>query len=362
MKLLIGSDVVPTESNVNLFNKGDINSLLGNELKNIWESVDLRIFNLETPLTEEGRSIPKQGPNIKAPVSTITGIQALNPALVTLANNHILDYGEEGLNSTVKLLEDKNIPFIGAGTNLKKASKPYIIHQNNIKVGIYTCAEHEFTIATKDTPGANPFDPFESLDHIAELKEKCDYVIVLYHGGKEHYRYPSPYLQKVCRKIVEKGADLVACQHSHCIGTYEKYYDSTIVYGQGNFIFNKGSNSYWDTSLLIQVDFSDVLKVEYIPIQRTKQGTALSTGKDAEQIVNKFMIRSEEIKQEGFIEQKYQEFSNEHIKKYIRKIAGFGKWKSRIDRRLFKEKLLINKYSKQDLLAIQNYIKCELHK
>src|SRR5699024_7036356 len=88
----------------------------------------------------------------------------------------------------------------------------------------------------------------------------------------------------------------------------------------------------------------------------------LSTEKDAEQIVNKFMIRSEEIKQEGFIEQKYQEFSNEHIKKYIRKIAGFGKWKSRIYRRLFKEKLLINKYSKQDLLAIQNYIKCELHK
>jgi len=84
-----------------------------------------------------------------------------------------------------------------------------------------------------------------------------------------------PDLQKVCRKILEKGAVLVVCQHNHCIGTYEKYYDSTIVYGQGNFIFNKGSNSYWDTSLLIQVDFSDVLKVEYIPIQRTKQGTAV---------------------------------------------------------------------------------------
>jgi len=55
---------------------------------------------------------------------------------------------------------------------------------------VYTCAEHEFTIATENTPGANPFDPLESLDHIQELKSKCDFVLVLYHGEKAHYRYP----------------------------------------------------------------------------------------------------------------------------------------------------------------------------
>lgn len=61
---------------------------------------------------------------------------------------------------------------------------------------------------------------------------------MLYHGGKEYYRYSSPNLQKTCRKMTEKGADLVLCQHSHCIGSYEEYNDSTILYGQGNFIFN----------------------------------------------------------------------------------------------------------------------------
>ena len=83
----------------------------------------------------------------------------------------------------------------------------------------------------------------ESLDHIQNLKDQCDYVIVLYHGGKEHYRYPSPYLQRVARKMVEKGADLVVCQHSHCIGCYEKYKDSMIIYDQGNFIFERISYS-----------------------------------------------------------------------------------------------------------------------
>ena len=77
------------------------------------------------------------------------------------------------------------------------------------KIGIYACVEHEFTVATEKESGANPIDLLETPDHIVELKKQCDYVIVLYHGGKEQYRYPSPNLQKTCRKLVEKGADLV---------------------------------------------------------------------------------------------------------------------------------------------------------
>ena len=88
---------------------------------------------------------------------------------------------------------------------------------------------------------------------------------------KEHYRYPSPYLQKVCRKMVEKGANLVVCQHSHCIGSYETYNNSTIVYGQGNFIFNKHDNEYWNSSLLIKLRFEKGIKVEYIPIVTTQK-------------------------------------------------------------------------------------------
>lgn len=80
--------------------------------------------------------------------------------------------------------------------NLEEATKPYIVKINGITVGIYCCAEHEFTIATAQKAGANPFDALESLDQVYRLKSICDYVIVLYHGGKEHYRYPSPYLQK----------------------------------------------------------------------------------------------------------------------------------------------------------------------
>lgn len=362
MQILIGGDLVPTTVNMDLFTSGDVSSLIGDELYMIWEKADMRIFNLETPLTDESDPIRKCGPNLIAPKDTINGIKALKPSLLTLANNHILDQGEQGLRNTEIILNNNNIQYIGAGENISKASKPHIKDNNGIQIGFYACAEHEFTIATDKSSGANPFDPLESLDHIEQLKAKCDYVIVLYHGGKEHYRYPSPYLQKVCRKMVQKGADLVICQHSHCVGTFEHYEDSTIIYGQGNFIFNYRDNEFWNTSLLIKINISNKFSVDYIPIVRTDVGVTLATGQDAEDILNGFTKRSKEIMREGFIERRYQIFAEENIQSYLRTLSGYGKWLSRIDRRIFKGSLIKRMYNQKRLLAIQNYVECEAHR
>jgi poly-gamma-glutamate capsule biosynthesis protein CapA/YwtB (metallophosphatase superfamily) len=253
VSVFIGGDLVPTESNFALFNSADIAELLGYDLLDILKKADFRIFNLEVPLTNQEAPITKCGPNLIAPTSTINGIKGIQTDLLTLANNHILDQGEHGLHCTIKVLEENNIDYVGAGSNLNEAAQPYIWERNSIRVGIYACAEHEFTIATEHSPGANPFDPLESLDHIKSLVDECDHLIVLYHGGKEHYRYPSPELQKTCRKIVEKGADLVVCQHSHCIGAFEKYSGGTIIYGQGNFLFDNSESEFWQTSLLLNV-------------------------------------------------------------------------------------------------------------
>lgn len=234
MKLLIAGDTVPTPSNYALFESSDLRALVGEEIESLIAQSDFFILNLEAPLVDEDTPIAKCGPNLRAPTNTIAGLQAMKPGLISLANNHIMDHGEEGLLSTLNVLKQANIAYTGVGNNLKEAALPHIFDVEGQRIGVYSCAEHEFSIATDDAPGANPFDPLYSLDHIADLKKICDHVIVLYHGGKEHYRYPSPNLQKTCRRMVEKGADLVVCQHSHCIGCREEYRDSIIVYGQGN--------------------------------------------------------------------------------------------------------------------------------
>ncbi len=363
MQLLIAGDLVPKEVNVPLFNNADLKTLLGDDLLAIWLKADIRIFNLETPLYNDHNPISKYGPNLQAPISTITGIKALNPNLVTLANNHILDHGVEGLKSTVKILKEHNVPYVGVGRNVDEAKLPYIIQAKNKSIGVYACTEHEFSYAETNKAGANPFDILEIFTEIKHLKTKTDYLVVLYHGGKELYQYPSPFLQKVCRKLILSGADLVVCQHSHCLGSYEVYHQGTIVYGQGNFIFNAHYNrELWNTSVIINLTIADMVKINYLPIIRTKNGVRMANEVETKDILTSFYTRSNKLLIPDFIEKEYRKFALKLVNNYLTKFAGFGKTLRRIDKYLLRGKLLKLKYPKKRKLALRNFIECESHR
>lgn len=363
MYLLIGADLVPTRSNQELFCAGDANSLLGDELQSILKGAQFRIFNLEVPLTDVESPIEKCGPNLIAPTAAINGYVAMGVNLLTLANNHILDQGIQGLSSTRNVLEERTIPYLGVGETLKEAAKPYIFAFNNKIIGIYACAEHEFSVATEKSAGANPFDPLESPDHVKALKEQCDYVIVLYHGGKEHYRYPSPGLQKNCRKLVEKGADLVVCQHSHCIGCEEKYLQGTIVYGQGNFLFDDSNKDEWKTGLLIRLE--DDFTISYIPLAKSGCTVRLADRESWDEIMTQFAQRSEYIKDENAVQQEFELFAKSMQQEYLSKFLPDAGLLAKIAIKLTGGKFLKWKvtktFSSKVRRRIQNYIECEAH-
>ena len=365
MSIVIGADLVPTKSNVELFEKGDIDTLIGSELKDIILNADYRIFNLEIPLTDESNPIKKCGPNLIAPTKCISAYKAMNIDLLTLANTHILDQGKKGLDSSIETLKSAGISYVGVGDSIKDASKPKIISCNGKKIGIYACVEHEFTVATETDSGANPIDLLETPDHIVELKKQCDYVIVLYHGGKEQYRYPSPNLHKTCRKLVEKGADLVICQHSHCIGCKEEYLQGTIVYGQGNFLFDDEENEYWQTSLLIML--SSDFEVKYIPLKKTGNSVRLAKGAEAENILEQFNIRSEEILDSDKVYQHYSELADQYKNHYLFSVMKIKRGLLyRIINKLTKgslDKNIINKaFNSMYRYELENYVECEAHR
>lgn len=372
-KIMIGADLVPTEQNYQYFKGGDAETLVGTELLEKLNSADFTIFNLEVPLTDRKQPIEKCGPNLIAPTDTIKGIKAINPYFFTLANNHILDQGKQGLDSTITVLDKAGIAYAGCGTNLKEAQKPYVITIDGIKVGIYCCAEHEFTIAEATSAGANPFDPLESPDHVSILKEQCDYVIVLYHGGKEHYRYPSPYLQKVCHKLVEKGADLVVCQHSHCIGAQEAKGKGRIIYGQGNFLFDHSESEYWQTGLLIELSLEKntnevTTDIIYHPLVKCENTVRLAEKGKAQQILEGFEKRSKNILDMEIVQTEYSKFAEKILNEYLITFSGslhknflfrvlnklsdyrFGTW------------LLRHKYGGQERIVLRNFIECEAHR
>lgn len=366
MKVLIGADLVPTETNTELFAAGDVRELVGDALLEILRSADLRIFNLEVPLTDKATPIDKNGPALIASTATVAAYKALGVDWLTAANNHIMDQGFAGMESTRKVLEENSIGYLGIGDDLEEAAKPRIIELQGKKLGIYACVEHEFSVAEETRAGANPFDPLESPDHVAALKAQCDFVIVLYHGGKEHYRYPSPNLQKTCRKLVEKGADLVLCQHSHCVGCEEKYLQGTIVYGQGNFLFDHSKSEFWQTGLLVQLD--DDFQVSYIPLCKKEHVVRLALPEETAQVLEGFASRSEQIKDGTFLKQQYARFAKETSQHYLLAFSSINHKKlcyrvlNKLSGNRWFRWYLRRNYNKNKLLAIRNYVECEAHR
>ena len=365
LKVYIGADFVPTDINRILFENGDMESIIGTSVYNMLCEADLNIFNLEVPLTDNDTPIDKFGHNLKSPTKTINGFKAIPSLLLGLANNHSYDQGPEGLRSTINTLTQAGIAYSGAGSNVNEAKKPYIFTKDGIRLGIYMCTENEFSSATIHCAGANPFDVLDSFDYVQALKEQCDYVVVLYHGGKEFYRYPSPMLQRYCRKFIEKGASLVVCQHSHCIGAREDYEDGTIIYGQGSFVFHtEYFNNLQDIvadSLVIELDVSEEgFHVREIPITRTAVGITLTSKEHTRFVMDTYRQLSENIIKPHFVYESYKHFADTYVNRYLREFLG-RMWVIKAFNLICNRKLIRLLLGKTSYLAIQNYLSCEAH-
>lgn len=365
VKILIGADIVPTKSNIGLFEKGDRLSLVGKELNEKLTEADFTVLNLEVPLTDQYTPIIKAGEPMLASTASINGLKAINQCFYGIANNHILDQGEQGLYSTIKLLQENQIAYAGAGKTPEEAAEPYIIDIKGIQVGVYACAEHEYSIVGSNHAGANPYDPLYSFDHVRKLKEKCDLVIVLYHGGKEHYRYPSPDLQRVFRKFAEVGADVVIAQHTHCIGCKEIYKGALLVYGQGNFLFDNTEKETEQTSLLVEINTDGKNhNYSFIPVKKERNVVRLAKVQKAKEILDEFSKRSEEILENALIDKKFEELAEKSRKGYLSGISGgYSRFLPvRVINKLTKYRLTTWAYTGKKMLPLENYIICEAHR
>lgn len=360
MKILVLGDVGASDSNCQAFCNGDAD-LFSPEIQRMCDEADVVLLNLEKPLTDRITQLGKCSPDYVAPTATINGIRLLHPTAVTLANNHIMDQQEQGLHSTIDILTRNSIQYVGVGNNIGEARKGIVIEKGDYKVGIYACCEKEFSFATCDSAGANAFDPLDSLDDISELKQKCEYLIVLFHGGMEGYPYPTPYQQRVCHKMCEKGADLVVCQHSHIIGCEEEYANGRIVYGQGNFLLDETQDESWRTGLIIEIEIDkDGRIINYIPTQTKNHKVILHP--DSDSVKKAFIERSQEIEKEDKVKALFSVFSREKLSDYLVKLSGKGRTIQRILRRIGITPYYQKLYSKSAAYRILDYLYCDSHR
>lgn len=257
MNILVAGDLCPHGRDFFMIERKKYNEIW-NEVPNIVTKHDYSILNFECPVVEhEAKPIEKCGPNLKCTPKAVDAIKYAGFNCVTLANNHFYDYGETGVQDTLNVLEKSEIDYVGGGLNLQMASKIHYKKLNGEILGIINCCEHEFSIATETTGGANPLNIVKQAHAIKEAKENADFVLVVVHGGTEHFQLPSPRMKETYRFFVEMGADTVINHHQHCFSGYEVYQGKPIFYGLGNFLFDWDGkrNGIWNEGYMVSIGF-----------------------------------------------------------------------------------------------------------
>ena len=254
ISVFISGDFCPINRIDKLLENGDYSSIF-NDLLPIIKASDIAITNLECPITEGGAKIEKTGPHLKASLKTLDALACAGFNLVTLANNHIMDYGAAGMNATIESCKKSGIDYVGVGSDLPDARKPCYKEVNGIRVAIVNFCENEWSTTNGKTPGANPLNPVSNYYDIQEAKAKADYVIVILHGGHELYSFPSPRMQETYRFFVDAGASAVIGHHPHWFSGYEIYKGAPVFYSLGNFIFDLDDQkrSSWNIGFAVQL-------------------------------------------------------------------------------------------------------------
>ncbi|MCM1450214.1 MAG: CapA family protein [Clostridiales bacterium] len=359
MKILIGGDYVPRENIAKMMESGNFSYF--NEIKPLTENADYSIINLEAPIVNSiAKPIEKCGPNLRTSRQVVKSLQFAGIDMVTLANNHIMDFGDEGLNDTLKELNKGQIKHVGVGENLESARKIEYIKVGDKTLAIINCCEHEFSIATTNKSGANPLNPVSLYYSIQEAKRNSDYILVIIHGGHEHWQLPSPRMVESYRFFIDTGADAVVNHHQHCYSGYEVYRDKPIFYGLGNLCFEYATktNSLWNYGYMVTIEFDDQIKFKIHPYRQCNGDSTISllssdAFKDRINELNEIIVNPTKLNEET---ETYYSSCRQQIH------SVFNPYSGRIASKLFSMKLLpsfIKGTKRQQLI---NFINCESHR
>jgi hypothetical protein len=343
--------------------------LFSDQLLKIFHDSDLNIVNLECPVTgkQKGKRIIKTGPHLFTTHNVFDQLKRLNIHAVTLANNHILDFGEEGIISTVEGCKKANILFAGAGRNVAEASVPLIQEVNGLHIAIVNFCENEWSVATASSWGANPQNIIDNVQQIKAARKQADFVLVIIHGGHEIYNLPSPRMVKEYRFFAENGADAIIGHHPHYFSGYEIYRKKPIIYSLGNFIFTmKTPYEGWYKGLIAQLEISNhkVVKFKLLPVIQEKISFNLFVpdGAAREEILTEVEKYSSIISNDDILKQNWEEFVQKKNRD-VELLSPLNVLPGRYLRSGFTRLGMNHILMKRNYLSeILNHIRCESHR
>jgi poly-gamma-glutamate synthesis protein (capsule biosynthesis protein) len=271
-------------------------------LLNTLKQHDVNLINLETTLTNATTKEPKVF-NFKSDPQNVTALKAANITVATLANNHSLDFKNQGLLETTTILDRNGIKHIGAGATLTDAQQPIILTISDIKIGFIGWTDNEPTWkATNNKPGTNYIrvgDTQTIIKQIKQLRETVDILIVTMHWGPNKRQHPTQQFIDYAHAMIDAGADVLHGHSAHIFQGIEIYKNKLIIYDSGDFIDDYAIDSDLrnDQSLLFQlyIDKNGLQKLIMIPVLINNMQVNYATGSDYQQIVDRIITLSTEF-------------------------------------------------------------------
>lgn len=267
-------------------------------------STDMNLINLEAALTNSDKAVFKTF-NFKAKPERVEALKLASVAVANLANNHCLDYSEEGLLDTLKVLDGAEIPHIGAGKNLEEARKPLVIDVRGVKIGILGFTDNEPSwVAGKDSPGTNYIDIDEKgleivTREVQQIRKSVDIVILTIHWGPNMRERPPNRFKNFARGAIESGVDIFHGHSAHIFQGVEIYNNKVIFYDTGDFVDDyyvdpilRNDRSFFFT---VEVSREGVSAIHLIPTLIENFQANLSTGFEKEETLERMQMLSKEF-------------------------------------------------------------------
>jgi poly-gamma-glutamate synthesis protein (capsule biosynthesis protein) len=263
----------------------DITKCLSSELLDEMNSADIMMLNNEFAYSTRGTKTPDKSYTFRADPGRVEILKKMGVDIVSLANNHALDYGPDALLDTFDTLDDAGIDYVGAGRNLDRAKAPIYYTIGNKKLAFVAASRVVFAMdwyASEDGLGmVGTYDPALILESVKEAKANSDFVVIFLHWGVERSNYPVDYQKILAEKYIDAGADAVIGCHPHVMQGLEFYKGKPIAYSLSNFWFN---NSTRESGLLkLYLDPDETVRVQLLPAMNKSTYTYLLTDETKKQ-------------------------------------------------------------------------------
>lgn len=360
MKILIAGDFCQRFRTIKKIEDKEFSSMF-DAIKPIVNECDVKIVNFEFPIVvEKSKPIKKIGPTLKGSINAVDAIKYAGFNVCTLANNHILDQGDSCCIETKNLLEKNGVSTVGVGSNLNDAGNILYMESEGKKMAIINCCENEFSIATDRTPGANPLNPIHQFYKIKEARKHADFVLVILHGGIEHYQLPTPRMVENYHFFIDAGADAIVNHHQHCYSGYEMYNGKPIIYGLGNLLFDNPNSrhSIWNEGYMVQINFDEEITFDLHPYTQCNEepNICLMNEEQKKSFKNKILDLNRIIASPKELIKALDAYSIKN-RKFI--LSSFTPWTNRLLLAAFIRGLLPSFLSTKRILNIKNRISCE---